>query len=123
MTRKLTRAWRQFRTWPQAAQVGAPLALGFVLLVLWPRPALAGEMVFRADGMVVRLQALACEVPQLTAALAGESDVPARKAVVTVRGAAIAACWGLKGAKVLIGDVTGAAGHIMADQFKEDVGV
>lgn len=65
MLRKLSRAWSAFRRWPAAAQIGAPLALGFVLMLLWPRAAHGDVVYLTGDALqaeVARLCGAGCVV-------------------------------------------------------------
>ena len=123
---RLKKFWSEFRDQPWIFQFGEGLALVLIAAgLLLPGPVrAASEMVFKDGELEVRLHDVPCRHAVLAEGLkeaGSEGHVGA--ATVVIRGNSIPACWGRTGEKVLIGDVLGNGGYIMASDFKANPGI
>jgi hypothetical protein len=124
--RSFKKFWTEFRDMPWIMQYGAWLALVLMgAALLLPGTAKAGaEMVYKSGELTIRLHDVPCRSAVLAEGLkeAG-SEKPAQSATILISGNAIPGCWGISEDKVLIVDVMGNGGYILAKDFKPNPGV
>lgn len=118
MLRKLSALWSAFRRWPAAAQIGAPLALGFVLLILWPRTAHAGDLVVNRPDLTMRLQERPCADLQTLAYIPEGLRGRALHADVVLNGERAGGCWFDDGPRALLVMNDGSGGAFDKSLFK-----
>jgi hypothetical protein len=124
--RKLQRFWSEFRDQPWIFQFGEWLAMALIAFgLLLPGVAkAAAEMVYTSGDLTIRLHDVPCRHAVLSEGLkeAG-AEKPAQAATVMIRGTPIPACWGLSEDKVLVVDVMGNGGYVLANDFKPNPGI
>lgn len=93
MLRKLSDCWSAFRSWPAPVRWGLPLAVGFVVLLAWPRPAHAGERIARKGADEVRLFDSPCLYAGVLQHIQPERRSAFGKATARIDGKGYFACW------------------------------
>jgi hypothetical protein len=95
-------------------------------LLLAVAPAHADDMVYQDGGVTVRLMNAPCPKSAMVKVLEGASDVPARIAIVSVKGRGdIGACWTIMRAEaaIVLLDEEGDAGVIPMADFRRSPGI
>lgn len=92
----------------------------FILLALLCASVQSQSLVYEHGGNSVRLLPDACDIPPIAMVMIqAEPSFEPRRALISISGNDIPACWTFSEGKVLIADILGNAGFMQINQFKQ----